>query len=96
MPVVYVTLNTINGVVGQKEEWIQPLTTRATTKWLICGQEDQIVDYQTFVRDTPFKRCLHYVTMHLWTIGIERKNPVCRFCTIEKIEIGVSKLQTKF
>ena len=41
---VHVTLNTINDVVGHKEEeeeGIQPFTTWATTKWLICGQEGQ-------------------------------------------------------
>ena len=69
---VYVTLNTINNVVGHSEEGMQPFYTHATTKWLICGQEGQLADYQAFVGYTPSARCLRYVMMHLWAIGIEQ------------------------
>ena len=55
----------------------------------------QTANFQAFVEDTPFIRCLSYVTIHLLTIGLS-KDLIFGFYTIEKIEIWVPKMQTKF
>lgn len=42
-------------------------------KVLDLWSKDQINNFQTFVGDAPFIRCLREVTMHLLSLGIEQK-----------------------